>query len=26
VGIIFTLFFIGVVFTIVQVVLKSAGN
>ena len=25
-GIIFTLFFIGVVFTIVQVVLKSAGN
>lgn len=25
-GIIFTLFFIGVVFTIVQVVVKSAGN
>ena len=25
-GIIFTLFFIGLVFTIVQVVLKSAGN
>jgi len=25
-GIIFTLFFIGLVFTVVQVVLKSAGN
>ena len=25
-GIIFTLFFIGIVFTIVQVVLKNAGN
>jgi hypothetical protein len=25
-GIIFTLFFIGIVFTIVQVVLKSSGN